>query len=196
MNRTLFYKIIYTLLIAAMSGTAVLLLINSKDKIVMLILLGAVLLLPGRICGHFWREFFRGRHLLTQGYHPEAQMYFERFLVKVKKEPWLKRLIILSWGIYTRDIEVMTLNNLAAIQIERGNFTAAREWIEQALKLDAECPLLYYNLAIIAAASAEMIKAEELFMQATQKGYSNSSIDQMIRHAGELLARIEGRVQS
>ncbi len=153
---------------------------------------GLVLLIPGRVSGFFWREFFRGRKLLTLGRHLDAERHFMRFLNVIRREPWRKKLIVLSWGFYTRDIEVMTLNNLGVICIETARFGEAKAHFESAISLDSEAPLPYYNLALIAAADNDVDLAEKLLRRSAELGFTGSSVDDLIRSAGELLARFEG----
>ena len=133
---------------------------------------------------------------MTQGHFAEAEPLFEAFLAKVKKKPWIKKLIVFSWGMYTRDIEVMTLNNLGAIKIEQGNFLEGKEFLDRSIAMDAQAPLPYFNLALIAAADGKKDLAEELLQKSQERGFTGSSVDQLIREAGELLARIEGKMNT
>ena len=162
--------------------------------LVLLLLVVLVLLLPARVCGHYWRDFFKGRNLMTHGMADEAEPFFKAFLEKLKQKPWLKRLILLSWGIYTRDIEVMTLNNLGAIQIERGEWLKGKDFLDRAIAMDPHAPLPYYNLALIAVAEGKKDSALELYRMAKERGFTGSSIDDLIRQGSELLARIEGPI--
>ncbi len=194
MSRTSKYKLLYVLALIALSGLAVWAILASGKSPVVIAGVVLVLIVPGRICGVYWREFFKGRNLMTHGRFLEAEPYFERFLAKLRDRPWLKRLIIFSWGMYTRDIEVMTLNNLGVISIEQGKFEDARELLDRAVSLDPQAPLPYFNLALIAAADNREDLAKELLGKAEERGFTGSSVDQLIRQAGELLARIEGRL--
>jgi tetratricopeptide (TPR) repeat protein len=155
-------------------------------------LVSLLLLVPGRVQGVFWREFFRGRRLLADNDPQGAIAHFERFLSEVRDRPWLKRLIWLSWGTYTRDIEVMTLTNLGAAYLALGDFGAARRSFDQGRELDFLSPLPYFNLALLEQVQGNPEQSTRLFERARDLGFTGATSDQLFRHAGELLARIEG----
>lgn len=129
---------------------------------------------------------------MTQDRFAEAELFFDAFLVKVYKKPWIKKLIVFSWGMYTRDIEVMTLNNLGVIKIGQGNFLEGKRFLDRSIAMDSQDPLPYFNLALIAAAEGKEGLCQELFQQSRERGFTGSTVDELIRQAVELLARIEG----
>jgi len=196
MNRTSQFKILYVLALSTLGGLSIWGILASDNRAVAVVITVLVLLIPGRVCGHYWRDFFKGRNLMTQGRFEEAEPCFVAFLAKVRDKPWIKKLIIFSWGMYTRDIEVMALNNLGAIQIELGKFQEGRGFLDRALSMDPEAPLPYYNLALIASADGERDLALELFRKCQERGFTGSSVDHLIRQGGELFARIEGRTNT
>jgi len=195
MNRTTQYKIMLPIVILVMVCITVLIYLNSGQNHYLLLILVIVFVIPGRVCGVFWRDFFKGRNLMTQKRYNEAIPYFESFLIKVKEKPWIKNLMIFSWGIYTRDIEAMTLNNLGGIYIEQSEILKAEEYFKQAISIDNLYPLPYYGLAIIADIKGNRDKAITLLKESEGKGLSNNSLDQAFRKSGEILAKIEGRVK-
>lgn len=158
-----------------------------------LVLLIVLMLAPGRVQGVLWRDFFRGRRLLAMGRHEASIPFFDRFLARVQARPRLKWAIWLSWGMYTRDIEVMTENNLGAAKLELGRWDEAKGHLKRALALDAHAPLPHYNLAMIFAARGMEQESMRHLARARQLGYRGAASDRLIRSAGELLARVEGR---
>lgn len=191
-SRTAGSKAIYLCLLVILSGLVVGAFLVSEMNPLVLLASSIVFFIPGRICGIVWREFFSGRKLLTLGRPLDAEKHFERFLMDVRSNPWKKKMIALSWGIYTSDIEVMTLNNLGVICLETGRFAEATAYFEQAIALDPEAPLPYYNLALIAVANNDVDLAEKHLKRSLELGFHGSSRDDLIRKAGELLAHFEG----
>jgi tetratricopeptide (TPR) repeat protein len=196
MNRTTKLKILYIVAQVAIVGVSLWTIWASEKHPLVIAGVVVALLIPGRICGHYWRDFFRGRNLMTHERFAEAEPLFVAFLAKVDEKPWLKKLINLSWGMYTRDVEVMTLNNLGAIKIGQGHFQEAKEFLDRAIAMDGLAPLPYYNLALIAAVDGKKDLAEELFRHSRERGFTGSSVDELIRQASELLARVEGHVKA
>ena len=91
MNRTLGYKLLYiasVILLIGIAGCSILYFNLSTGGILLLALL---FLIPGRIAGFFWRDFYRGRKLASMGAWEDAIVYFERFLAEVRRQPWLKQ---------------------------------------------------------------------------------------------------------
>lgn len=196
MNRTTLYKLLYLLFLLLLGGGAVWLYLASGNNNIVLIVLAIVFLLPGRINGYFWRTFFTGRHLMTLQQYREAIPHFEQFLSLVREKPWLKKLIIFSWGMYTRDIEVMTLNNLGAANIELAHWEQAKSYLKEATDLDPKSPLPYFNLALIAEMEGNREESIALFQESKKMGYAGNFTDHLIHKAAELLARIEGGTPS
>ncbi|HEX8317522.1 tetratricopeptide repeat protein [Longimicrobium sp.] len=150
-------------------------------------------ILPGRLQGVFYRDFFRGRRLLAAGKPEEAIPEFERFLETIRDRPGLKKLVWLQWAVYSPDVEVMTLNNLGTAQYHLGELDVAEGYLREALRLDPVYPIAYYNLALIAAERDDDAKAERLLGEAHRLGYTRGSLDQVLGRAGNALARLEGR---
>jgi tetratricopeptide (TPR) repeat protein len=191
-NRTAKYKLLYC-------GAVVLLL---ADAVLAAILLGGgvyawgavvvLLLVPGRVQGHYYRELFTARKLLNEGRYTESVPHGERFLTQVRRSPWIKHLIWLSGTVYTPDAEAMTLNNLGAAHLELGHFDRAASAFEAALALDPAYAIAYYNLALLRAAQDDEGRAAGLLRRAQDLGYRRTNVDQLIGQAQSLLARLEG----
>ena len=193
MNRTLRYKILFIasiILLLTVAGFCIVYFQLSPGGILLLALL---FLIPGRVAGFFWRDFYRGRRLASMGAWEDAIEYFERFLADVKKRPWIKHMIWFAWGTYTRDIEVMTQNNLGAMKLNLGRLDDAEPHFQAASELDPEAPLPRYNLAMLEQMRGNTEKAKLLLREAQRLGFSNTGYDKLIQSAGEALANIEGR---
>jgi tetratricopeptide (TPR) repeat protein len=196
MSRTSRYKLLYLLALALLAAIVfgVLVLIGSwPPPATSLLVVAVVLLIPGRINGHFWRDFYRARRLLGEERLAESVDYGERFLDRVRRWPRLKKLIWLQWGIYTRDIEAMTLNNLGAARLMMGDFERARENLQSALELDRLAPLPHFNLAMISKLQADEQAFQDHLQRARELGYKGSSVDALLSRMGQVLAQVEGR---
>ena len=193
MSRTAKRKVLYVALLVAVAAIALVLLSVFNYSLVSFLAVALILLLPGRLQGHYWRQFFRARDLVAQRRFREAEPVFEQFLERVQREPWLKKLIWMNYGVYTRDIEAMTLNNLGVCALEEGRFGAAESHLNRAAALDPENPLSYYNLAIVLQALGRGEAAQREWLRSQELGYRRAPFDIVIHRAGELLARVEGR---
>jgi tetratricopeptide (TPR) repeat protein len=152
-----------------------------------------LLLVPGRIQGLAFRDFFRGRHLFAEGKFAEAIPCFERFLARIRRRPALKHLIWLQWTVYTADIEAMALNNLGGAHIQTGDLDAAERFLTEALRVDPRYGMAYYNLYVIAATRGDEAEAERLLAEAHRLGYTGGPVDGVIQRTMAGLARLEGR---
>lgn len=157
------------------------------------LLLGAALLLPGRLQGMLWRSFFRGRHAMNRNDLAKAEDHFVSFLEKLRQQSWLKHATFLAWNFYTWNPEAMTRNNLGACRIALGKFELAETELRQALALDPGFPLPYFNLAVLAHARDMDAEAERLRAVAARLGYRAATRERIILSAGSALAAIEGR---
>lgn len=135
-----------------------------------LIVMGLLLVIPGRLPTVFWREFYTGQQALHLGNHELARANFAAFLEKVRAQPWLKRLMYLKWGVHTWDIEAMTLNNLGNTFVENGEPEQAVRWYEEALAVDPEYGVAYANLAVVRYAHGDDAEATRLLDHAHALG--------------------------
>jgi Flp pilus assembly protein TadD len=117
-----------------------------------------------------------------------------RFLDHIRRHPRRKRLLWLAWSVYTTRAEAMALNNLGAAYLKAGDLAAADSALREALATDPKYPLPYYNLAIERAASDDPAEAQRLAAEARRLGYHGTAVDDLVRQAQTLLARVEGSV--
>ena len=122
-----------------------------------------------------------------------ALEHFTSFAETVECRPWIKRLIWLSFGVYTTDIEAMTHNNLGACYLEQGEFTKAKTSLYRALEICPTYPIPYFNLALVYGFTKERREAVRCFQEAKRLGYDMSRFDQVLNSLSQGLANIEGQ---
>ena len=191
-TRTLKYKLAHAAVLVGCVALVMLVALLSHHPVAVL-LVTLAFLVPGRVQGYFWRSFFRGRRALGAGQFDAAIEHFEGFLDQLNRRPWLKSLVWLAGAIYTRDIEVMALNNIGAAHLQLGHWDDAAESLERARGKDPESPLPYFNLAVLAQATGNEEEARRLLARASEFGYRRTSVDRLVHAAGAVLARVEGR---
>jgi tetratricopeptide (TPR) repeat protein len=193
MSRTTALKIGYCLALGALVAVAAFAFWALGGTTGVLVVVGLLLLVPGRIQGFFFRDLFRGRRLLDAGQPQQSLVYSQRFLDQIRQRPWQKRLLWLSWSIYTTDVAAMALNNIGAAHLELGAWDAAKAALREAIDVDPQYAIPYFNLALIAELEADRQSAEERLAEAAARGYTSSKIDRVVAAGQELLARLEGR---
>lgn len=154
----------------------------------------AALLLPGRVQGVLWRDFFRGRHAMDRHDFVDAQSHFLSFLQKLRQRPQLRYAAFLAWNFYTWSAQAMTCNNLGACHLVQGQLDAAEAMLIRSRELDPGCPLPYFNLAVLAYARGAQAEGERLRALAARLGYRAGTRERMISSAGSTLAAVEGRL--
>jgi tetratricopeptide (TPR) repeat protein len=195
MSRTLLLKLLYVAAVAAFGGLALLIVTTAfrgREKLGA-VMLAVLLLVPGPLLGFFFRSLFQGRRLLDAGQPKPALDHFRAFLDQVRESPWQKRLIWLSWAVYTPDVEAMAWNNIGAAHTELGNWDDAKQAFSEALAVDPKYALPHLNLARIAIVEGDKAEAERRVDSARSLGYKKTSVDQLIFQGQALLARVEGR---
>lgn len=193
MDRTDRYKLSYVCALALLLAAAVLAAVLMGGGTYAWVAVVALLFVPGRVQGHYYRDLFTARGLLDEGRHAESAAHGERFLVQVRRRPWLKRRVWLGGTVYTPDPEAMALNNLGAAHLESGRFEGAASAFEAALALDPEYPIPHHDLALLRAAQDDDRGAAGLLRPAHELGYRRTDVDGLIHQAQSLLARLEGR---
>ena len=121
-----------------------------------------------------------------------ALEHFTSFAQTLENRPWIKRLIWLSFGVYTTDIEAMTYNNLGACYLEKGEFTRAKTSLYHALEICPNYPIPYFNLALLYGLTRERREAVRCFQEAKRLGYDLSRFDQVLNSLSQGLANLEG----
>ena len=192
MNRTRKYKILYIFAIALLMGFLIFCIFYFRLSMPAIFLLAIVFFIPGRMQGYFWRDFYRGRKLVGRGEWENSLRCFGRFLADLKKRPWLIRLNWLNWGMYTRDIEAMTYNNMGLAHLGLGRLSEAEQHFIRAIEIDSEYPLPYYNRALLEQIKGDTEEAASLLKKSQTLGYSRTTYDKLIQTASSILAHIEG----
>jgi tetratricopeptide (TPR) repeat protein len=193
MSRVTRYKIGYVVALVALGILSIAVIGGLGGSVGAILAVGVVLLVPGRLQGVFYRDLFRGRRLLDTGHAAEAIPHLERFLQTVRAEPWRKRLLWLSWSVYTPNVEAMALNNLGAARMRLGQMREAETAFQEALTLDPFYPVPQLNIAMIHEMRGDRATAERAVAEATRLGYTGGTIDTVVHAAQSLLAQIEGR---
>lgn len=159
-----------------------------------LVVAALFLLLPGRLQGVLWRDFFRGRHAMGEQDFAGAEKHFILFLNKLQHQPRLRSAAFLAWNFYTWNPEAMTRNNLGACRLALGELDAAELELKEARDLDQGFPLPYFNLGVLAHARGAESEAEGLRALAAKLGYRAATRERLISAAGAALAAVEGRL--
>ncbi|MBO3443890.1 tetratricopeptide repeat protein [Clostridium sp. CCUG 7971] len=107
------------------------------DFIILMPIISIILLIPGRVQGYYYRNHFKGRKLLNKKDYMKSIKYSKEFIEDIRLNNWKKKLIFLSWGIYSKDIEAMTLNNLGVAYLELGDLKVANEYFNEAIEIDS-----------------------------------------------------------
>ena len=185
MTRTARYKLIYFAILAGgvLLGLAVTLLLSRTSSFFPVVLIGVCLLLlvPGRIQGYFWSDLQAGLYHLNRKHYAASKAHSERFLVTLRKRPWLRQLIWLGTSAYSRNVEVLARNNLGAAMMKLGEIDAAKEQLTRAIALDPECPLPYRNMGVLTLHSATSAEAMPWFEKAAALGLTDGWSDRVVR---------------
>ena len=185
MTRTAIYKGIYFAVVALGAGTVVALIFFNRLSPVAILVVFAVLLVPGRILGWLWRDLLTGLRLLNAERFPESKQASERFLAMLRQRPWVRHAIWLGTSSYSRNPEVLALNNLGAAEVNLGEFDLAKRHLEQAIALDKKCPLPYFNMGALMGATDQPAEAERWFAYARDLGYAPGSVSDSIVKAAQ-----------
>ena len=194
MSRTALYKMAYFGLVLGPTALMVWFVLTHHRalSIPWIALVIVLLLLPGRVLAYFWRDLLRGLHLLKQQRFEESKHHSEAFLVTLKQKPWLKNLIWLGFGTYSRSPACFALNNLGAAEVGLGETENARVHLVAAIQTDGASPLPYFNMGALAASLNEHDEARTWYEKAAALGYSRSVIDAIIVSSQSRLARSAG----
>jgi len=194
-TRTARSKAAYFGIVAALIIIILGLVIRFKTSPLFLFCIAILLLAPGRILGYFWRDLLRGLRLLNAKQYQESKRHSAAFLVELSRKPWLKKLIWLGSGAYSRDPESIALNNLSAAEIGLGMIEEARTHLEASIAIDAENPLPYWNLAVLSRKIGDKGEAERWFNEAKSRGFSRSATDKFLMASQSRFANTDGTGQ-
>ena len=153
----------------------------------------AAFLVPGRVQGILWREFFRGRRAMDQNLMADALVHFGRFEERLIKQPWVAAGLYLGSSSYTWSAEAMLANNIGACELALGNLDAAEAKFEQAVRRDSGYPVPYFNLAVVAETRRDGERAQRLLADAWARGFRGGTRERVVAMAGSVLATVEGR---
>lgn len=192
MSRTALYKVQYFATIAAGGVLAALAFWWYDFSSLALAVAVFLLLLPGRVLGFVWRDLLRGLRLLNARHFAESRRHSTLFLEAVRRRPYLKYFIWLGSSSYSRNPEVLALNNLGAAELALGEVAAAQSHFEAAMESDPHCPLPHFNMGILLAGQDDLSEAERCFRHAASLGYTNGLSDKIIRAAQNRFSRSDG----
>lgn len=192
MSRTTLYKAHYFGTIAVLGLCVLWLLYYSEFSPICFIVLLVALVLPGRVLGFFWRDLLRGLRLLNTRQFAESRRHSQLFLQTLHKRPHLRRLVWLGSSTYSRNPEVLALNNLGAAELHLGEIESAKEHLARATMIDRKCPLPYFNMGLIYTLEENVEEAERYFQKAACLGYKNRLSDRIVKAAQARFARSDG----
>ncbi len=183
MSRTARYKLAYVAVLAILALAAGAAIMALGGGVVTIIAVALLLLVPGRIQGFYYRDFFTGRRLLDRGEPEKAIPFIERFLESIKRHPQRGKLLWLSWSIYTPSVVALAINNLGVARLGLGQVNEAEQAFTHALAQDPLYPLPHFNLAIVHELRGNRAGAAEAVGRARQLGYTGGTLDTVIRKA-------------
>ena len=192
MSRTSLYKIQYFAIVAALGVLTALVFWWFDFSPTSVAVAVVLLILPGRVLGFVWRDLLRGLRLLNARRFAESRRHSILFLEAVRRRPYLKNFVWLGSSSYSRDPEVLALNNLGAAELALGEVVAARSHLEAAIQSDPHCPLPHFNMGILFVGQNDLSEAERCFRHAASLGYTNDLSDRIIRAAQNRFARSDG----
>ena len=193
MLRVTRYRLGYAAVLAMVIAATFLAVTRAGISLPVVALVALILIIPGRINGYLWRDFYRGTRLVRLGRSAEAIPVLEAFRACVAERPQLKRAIWLAWPSYTADVEVMTLTNLGAARFGLGDLAAAETDLLRATDLDPQSSVSWSNLAIVRRARGNLDGAARAAAEAHRLGYRDTALDRLQRGMGAALTRLEGR---
>ena len=181
MTRTARYKRTYFLTLAVLSTLVLVVAFVTRRPVPVLAGAALVFLIPGRVQGWLWRDFFRGRRLLSAGRPGEAVVLFERFLETLRLHPGRRRAVWLAGSAYTRDIEAMTLNNLGIAHMLAGRLDEAEARFREASRLDGLYPLPHAGLADLAVRREQPDEARRQAERAMALGFTSGRLRRLLQ---------------
>ncbi|MCP5501308.1 MAG: hypothetical protein H7A25_15515 [Leptospiraceae bacterium] len=176
MNRVKKNKLVFTLFLLFYGVFSFLLFYLTKSFLISVFFL-VLLFLPGRILASAWENFFNGKIHMTNKDLDKAIDSFHTFLKDLDKKPGLKNLEWLIFGLYTKDAEAMTFNNLGSAFLQKKELETAEQYFQKAAEKDPLYPIPYFNLAILKALKKNKEESETFFNKAVFLGYKKSNFE-------------------
>jgi hypothetical protein len=193
MTRTARYKAVYFMILGLGGCSAAALLWYFGPSLPVFLAVILLLLIPGRVLGYFWRDLLRGLRLLNLREYAASKACSERFLAYYERQPWIRHLIWLGSGTYSRNPKAMALNNLGAAEIPLGETDAARRHLYKSIEIDPLNPLPFYNLSVLARVQGDVEGAARCSAHARALGFSRGVSDAIVRSSQNRFATLDGR---
>lgn len=193
MTRTRRYKLQYLAALVLLLVLAASIAWSLRDRPALVVVVGLVLFIPGRLSGFLWRDLYRGRRLIQAGEASAGLESSRNFIQLLAERPGLRGLWWLAWAVYSRDPKAMAFNNVGSAHLNLGQLEAAEAAFREAIQIDPEYPIPYSNLAALCTLRGEPAEAEAHAQRAIALGYSRNAVDRTIQSASSILAEIEGR---
>lgn len=193
MSRVTRYRIRYLLLLVLLMAACIWGVRAAGGTNLALVVVAAILFVPGRLHGLLLRPVFRGQRALSQGRPQEAIHHFQDLLETLSVQPWRRFALWLGWSPYTTSLAAMVHNNLGTAYAALGEVEPAQAAWDKALALDHLYPVPYANLAALAASRGDAGTAQSLLAQAKTLGYSGGALDQVTHRVQQLLLALESR---
>jgi tetratricopeptide (TPR) repeat protein len=146
-------------------------------------------LLPRRIVDYYWRDFMQGNHYLDKQKYSRSIAHNQKFLVQLKRKPWIKHLIWIAPSFWTISTYAMTLNNLGLALLNHEDCEQAQEAFLKALEYDPQYALPHYNLAAIAVTQLNFESAIEHLKLSKRLGFSHKACNELLSECKTLSAQ-------
>jgi tetratricopeptide (TPR) repeat protein len=140
----------------------------------------AVFIIPRILIRVFWKDFYIARELMKQRKFQEAIEKYEAFLNEIQNKPWLKYLMMMTSGIYTRNLPAVVYNNIASCYINASQLKKGRAAINESIKLDDQYAIAYYNLAIVDIIENKIKSAKKNYHKANELGLKTRNFDNFV----------------
>lgn len=193
MTRIARNKLLYLLPLVVLLGVGLYLASLSKAALVVFVVL---LLIPGRIGGRLYRDFFAGSGRLNRGDFAGALERYRAFLKRLEEKPFLQRYPWLcgGWLIYSSNWEAITRHNMGLASAQLGKPDEAEAAFLAAIELDPEYAKPRIALAeLYLTADPESQEGALQLAEARRLGLSGGLSDQLATVGAAALARLEGR---
>lgn len=128
-------------------------------------------------------DFFMARRLLKRQRWRDAADRFGKFEKKLVSARWRRATVLVYLSIYTFDGIAIVRNEIAQSLMNLDEFDAAEHWLKAALERDLQNPVVFVNLAVIAAIRRDAFTARKQISRAVQLGYSPDGAQQVLRRA-------------